>query len=215
MRWHIGLLITLLLIGDIASAGSGFFSEGFGQRKPGNLIQELQSPAGSHSVALFRGKVLGEYESPKRFYFYLCQGGGCRWISTPDSLFSDVGSLQFIDEDTLLFTANTDTWMATYLIDMRSMRVSALGSGGATYIRSGRDAGLFRLSGWKGYAADDRGEPLGAYWANVLVDRQGDIVEMLSTKTGGTCYPLRFLLDPKGHYPRLRQSFDTKVCVEQ
>jgi hypothetical protein len=127
----------------------------------------------------------------------------------------DVENLHFVDERSLVFTGSTETWMASYLIDLSSGRVTALGQGYAKYLHRGKNAGLFLLRGMKGYAMDEHGESQGAYWANILVDREGNLIEMLSDKGSDTCYPLRFLLDPKGHYPRLRQSFDTKVCVEQ
>jgi len=210
--WRGGVLV-LILLG--AAAGAGMFAEEFGHLKPRELLTEVRTPGGQSRAALFRGKIPGEYESPLHFYFYLCQAGSCRWVSTPESLFAELGNLQFVDERTLLFTGSTETWMASYLIDLGSGKVTALGGGQAEYLKKGKNAGLFLLHGMKGYVTDDEGEALGAYWANMLVDRDGNFIEMLSDKRTGNCYPLRFLLPREERYPRLRQSFDTKVCVTQ
>jgi hypothetical protein len=67
----------------------------------------------------------------------------------------------------------------------------------------------------KSYVMDEHGELHGAYWANILVDRKGNLIEMLSNEGDDPCYPLRFLLNPERRYPRLRQNLDTKICVIQ
>jgi len=208
-------VIVLALFFASVHPEAGMFSEEFGHRRPPNLMKELRSPDGKSSVALFRGKVTEEYGTPEHFHLSLCQDGVCRWFSTPRDLFVEVDNLHFVDNRSLVFTGSTETWMASYLIDVESGKVTALGQGHATYLRQGKNAGLFLLRGMKGYVMDELGASKGAYWSNILVDREGNLVEVLSLKGSDTCYPLRFLLDPKGHYPRLRQSFDAKVCVEQ
>jgi len=133
----------------------------------------------------------------------------------PWDLFVEVDNLHCIDECSLVFTGSIETWLVSYLIDVESGRVTVPGLGRAKDLGQGKNAGFFLLRGMKGDVMDERGASKGASWSNILVDREGKLVEVLSLKGSDTCYPLRFLPDPKGHYPRLRQSFDTKVCVEQ
>ena len=213
MRWMIWCMGVMISMSSVI--GAGMFAEEFGHLKPGEFIEEVRAPNGAGRASLFRGKLPGEYESPLHYYIYFCETGPCRWISTPTSLFSEIGDLQFIDNRTLLFTGSTEIWTASYLIDMRSGSVTSLGGGRAEYLRSGKNAGLFLLHGTKGYATDDRGEPLGAYWVDMLVDRYGNIVEVVSNEREKNCYPLRFILPREKRYPHLRQSLKSRICVIQ
>ena len=105
-------LFASLLVGGIVHAGVGLFSEEFGHLRPPNLLAQARSPQGGGSAALFRGKVTGEFGTPEHFHIALCQGGACRWFSTPQDLFVEVENLRFVDEHSLLFTGSTETWMA-------------------------------------------------------------------------------------------------------
>jgi len=189
--------------------GNELFVEEFGSQSPGEHAQLVYKADQKFPVDIFQSAKSGDALGPKYFFFQLSDPKKHKWVSTPENLFLTIKPLQLISNDLLLFQGSTPTWTASYLLNLKNGKVSPLGSGSAEYIGDGH----FILHGYKGYARKDRDDPLGAYWADVLVDKEGAIIKFLSK--GNVCYPLRYLINTEDEHPKLVQGLDQKICVEQ
>ncbi len=201
--------LFLVIIVSITLADNKLFIEEFGTKSPGKNRQLIYKANKDLPVDIYRSNGDDNTLEAKYFFFHLSNSRQNMWVNTPENLFLDIKPLKLIQNNLLLFQGSTPTWTASYLLNIRNGKVTPLGGGTAEYI----DNDHFVLHGYKGYVMRNRTDPLGAYWTDILVDKEGHIIKFLSS--GDICYPLRYLIDTDGKYPKLIQDINQKICVEQ
>jgi hypothetical protein len=199
------ILLALFLIMQLESK---LFTNEFGYKKATKDSVLVKKGYGKYKITLYHSKVQSSDKEPEYFYFYLPNSKSKKWVNTPKNLFNNIEYLDIVNKKYLLFSASTNLWSASYLLDIYSAKLYPLGGGKAEYLGNN----MFILHGAKGYASKN-GEPLGAYWANKVVDINGNLIKFL--KSGNSCYPLKYLIDKDLNYPKLEQKLDDIVCVEQ
>lgn len=134
------------------------------------------------------------------------------WINLPIDPFDFVGAIEFIDDKHLLIELRNSTREGQAILDLTSKELNFVGSGRGDFIRHNNGKGLIRLRGQKHYFPEG-----GAFWVDVLVDKEGNVVEVLSAPKGNgrPCVPLNLILDDTKPHPKLRQTLDQCVYVER
>ena len=113
-------------------------------------------------------------------------------------------SFEFIDDRRLILARATAYMTDTILIDTTSKQITWIGSGKYQLM----DDNLIKLIGQKYYL--DR-----AIWINALADYDGNIIEFLSAKPNGKCVTLKSFLNQKNKYPKLKQSMDDCIYINE
>jgi len=112
---------------------------------------------------------------------------------------------EFISDNKLIIELCSSTACSTVIFDKEMDAFTQLGGGGYSLVNDNR----IRLSGNKFYDA------LGAFWVDMIVDAQGNVIEVLSpnTKYLDKCIPLSLILDHDKKYPKLIQSIGSCIHV--
>ena len=113
-------------------------------------------------------------------------------------------NFEFIDDHRLILARSTAYMTDTILIDTTSKQITWIGSGKFQLV----DGNLIKLIGQKYYL--DR-----AIWINALAGYDGNIIEFLSAKPNGKCVPLKSFLNQKNKYPKLKQSMDDCIYINE
>lgn len=121
---------------------------------------------------------------------------------------------KFLDDKYLLILAKTTTSEMQKIINLKTGGIATLGGGVGELIRWDGEEGLIKLRGQKYYFPAPE---FGAFWIDVIVDTQGNIIEYVERDSQylGRCVPIKELIDLDKKHPKLKQDMDDCVRVER
>ena len=172
-------------------------------------VSRLSSPSGGTEAILYVAREPVEEGLASGQMLRITGGDGAWDLRTPDAPFDWFGGYEFIDEERLLVTFKNATAERVYVCHIGTRERVLIGSGTPTLVRNGKNKGLIRLAGQKHLLPEG-----GAFWVDMLVDPEGQVVEVLSVYgLDGATVPLSRILDPALPHPKLRQPMDAAVPV--
>ena len=144
-------------------------------------------------------------------------------IATPDDTwwinFDDgqaIKRYEFIDDDNLSILSGNLQTEGQGIVDLKTRDITWIGGGVGELLSWDSESkyGLIRLRGQKHYSPAPE---WGAFWVDMIVDTQGDVIEVLppNSKFLGECVSLNLILDQEKEYPKLKQSMKDCVRVER
>lgn len=201
------LLITLFS----GSTISGTFQ--YGKEGPISLDKLILSPDKISSIALYISTEIEKEGVASKQWLKVSTIHNNWWIDLPigeNGKYGYVFSVEFVDNDNALIVFGNSMVLVTTILNLQSKQLFYISGGEGEYIKGGINSGLIMIKGEKGYLKGG-----GAYWFNMLLDKEGDIVEILSLpKTeSDTCVPISDLLNMKMAHPKLRNTRDGCVYV--
>lgn len=223
-RWVLGFhLIALLGMGQAfamePSCGPYATSSSASSAPPSSppppeweVKERLSSP--DNKITLTRYS-LNQAADPNKWYTPGCihvSGPSQSWW-VPQKSNAVVAIGEFVNNTNVLLYVNSITSVSTTLLNLNTKHWTALGGGRGTYITKDNDAtgqneGLVLLTSAKRYFPGG-----GAYWIDLLVDIDGNLIEFVSADHG-KCHAIRDLLLPSEATTKLRQPLEQCVRVK-
>jgi hypothetical protein len=218
-RW----LLPLVYLLSVSPAGfaAAVMSAASGQPDPSltlTMIKRVESANGAVQAGLYQvddqdGKKDANAWKQSDTWLQITTGEDTWWVAPPPvgTLFT---SVEFVDDQQLLLGLSNVSYNQTAILDLDTRAMTLIGGGAGRYIRTGPDAGLIALTGRKGYVS---GPSPHAIWFDLLVDLQGNIVELSPVVPAATakCITVRAILQADKAPSRLRQSLDDCIGVMQ
>jgi hypothetical protein len=162
---------------------------------------KVSAGLGSTAVLYVSNKTLEEGLMPEEV-LKITTDAETLWLQPTDWV--NYINFEFIDDRRLILARATAYMTDTILIDTTSKQITWIGSGKYQLM----DDNLIKLIGQKYYL--DR-----AIWLNALADYDGNIIEFLSAKPNGKCVTLKSFLNQKNKYPKLKQSLDDCIYINE
>ena len=131
-----------------------------------------------------------------------------------DSYYFKKYEYKFLDDKYLLVLEKTTTSETQKIINLKTGGLTTLGGGVGELISWDGEEGLIKLSGQKRYFPAPE---FGAFWVDVIVDTQGNIIEYVERDSRylGRCVPIKTLIDLNKKHPKLKQGMNDCVRVER
>jgi len=192
--------------------GSRFYDNLTSNPSVWQIISEKRSLDGLTKVCLYQSGLAGrEGESPSQL-LKISTSESSWGIRPPEEALSWFGDFEFLDNEYLLFSVNSATREQQSVFNLAAQKCTVIGGGKAAVLRAGKNKGLIRLSGQKHYFPKG-----GAFWVDLLVDRDGELIEGLSAPrwSSVTRIPLTLVLDPDKSYSMLRQPRHARIYVRR
>jgi hypothetical protein len=174
-------------------------------------VSRQVSPSGNTVAVLYESTepAVVEEGTARRQVLQLAGPDSVWNLQTLDEPFDWFGSVEFIDEERVLVSFKNVTAERAFICSIKTQECKAVGSGSPRLLRKGKNKGLIQLTGQKHFFTDG-----GAFWVDVLVDLDGQVVEVLSASGPHTVsVPLTLVLDPDKPHSGLRQSVRDCVSV--
>jgi hypothetical protein len=132
---------------------------------------------------------------------------------------SNVRKYEFIDNEHLLIVSGNFTSDSTGILNMDTRHLEWIGGGVGEIVSWNDNKKLIKLYGKKAYRWDENGEPLGAIWFDLIVNVDGDIIQLLTPARGnGECIPIKEILEwsyEPDEYINIEQPLDDCITVER
>ncbi len=179
------------------------------EKAPLTISLQQSSADGLASATLYASTVILEGEHTRQ-YIEIITRDKKSWISNVSGFFT-ITKIMFIDNVHLLIVKSSDTATMSSIFNTQNSKEKNIGGGSAECIASGKNKGLILLHDSKGYFP--RG---GAFWVDKVVDKNGDLIEVLSKpKNEWGCIALNSILDTGRRYQKLRQSMNDCVYIDR
>ena len=178
-----------------------------------NIESIKHSPDNLSKAVLYKFSPKPKYEIP-RHRLKIATPDNTWWINSGD--WQAIKRYEFIDNDHLLILSGNLQTESQGIVDLKTRDITWIGGGVGELLSWDSESkyGLIRLRGQKHYFPAPE---WGAFWVDMIVDTQGDVIEVLSpnSKYLGECVSLNLILDQEKGYPKLKQSMKDCVHVER
>jgi hypothetical protein len=210
MKTLLSLFIYLIITLPIQAEESLTYSK---ENKSEEIVRALNatitniklSPDHSLRAVLYESQsALEEGDLPEQV-LKIALPDGHLWLRPGDWV--NYSKLKFLDNRKLALSRCTLFVCDSIIVDTLDRKVVWLGKGEFEIINNS----LIKLTGQKYYFPPPK---WGAFWVDMIVDYDGNVVEILSTPIA-ECVPLNLILDQEKEYPKLKQSMEDCVHVER
>ena len=171
------------------------------------------SPNNLSKAVLYKFSPKPKYEIP-RHRLKIATPDNTWWINSGDR--QAIKRYEFIDNDHLSILSGNLQTESQGIVDLKTRDITWIDGGVGELLSWDSESkyGLIRLRGQKHYFP---GPEWGAFWVDMIVDTNGNAIEVLSpnSKYLGECTPLSLILDQDKEYPKLKQSMEDCVYVER